>query len=1185
MFDMKRFKQPEAADRIHPFWFWNGEMDDGQIQFQIDEMADKGLGGVFICARQGLKIPYLSEAWFHKVRVAVVACKQRGLNVWLYDEYPYPSGIAGGEVTLEHPDAKHYTLVHTERSVVGGEHISVELPWARILYAKAVPVNGDGRRLWNEAVPIRDFIGNYQADPVFQKTGLTAYNQKRFFTYRTLQKLDWTAPPGRWEVMVIQEQEIEDFKYYGTFVDPCNREAMATFIRLTHDKYAKHLGEFFGATIKGMFTDEIGLLGRIPWSPQLAAFFQERNGYDLLEHLHALIDPVAEGAARIRYDYYQAVHLLLRESYHKQVHDWCEEHGLEYVAEVPSVRHTTQLFSHVPAGDTAHEKLGKPLEWILNHRAYEFRSSAKMVSSLGRQLGRQRNLIECFHSVGWSMTMQDARWMIDRMAAQGTNFFNFHAFFYTVDGLVQHDAPPSQFLQNPYWKHFRKLGDYTGRISYVMSSGEAVISTAVLEPTTSLWTRMGNPFHGFSHGGMESEEKAQLESLRHWWVRIFYRLSYVGRDFDHLDPELLAEAEISNGTIKLGNARYTTLIMPPMTNLESGAWSKIQEFLGQGGHVISMGQLPYEAIESTEASLLEVAQAFGLDGRVKADFWRKTTNEVTSNEVVLNEMALNEVTNKDGLDISVGKSMYWQKHGYKGKENAYYLPFPAASEEQQVLEALTELLDELEPMPVRLQPACGEWGIMLQTRLVADNKAFVFISNQEAASREVELRIEAHLWEGQVPPVGEGSLQTNAYSLQFRELSLESGDAVKLAEDNLNSGEPKGLSLKLAPYASRLIEIVRVPAAAVVPVIAAGVELPKEQELPSQPAFLRSEPWRWQLETSGLWEMKAEQDNAVRFDIFQLRLGNAAASWDSLPLEGSHVGVKTFIDQCADLSASASLPVMMHQTFGTPMEITLAYPMKARYSVEFIVEELPRSISMMMDQGGISGAAFIYINGHEVPRDGFKPVFVYDHMNRSQEITDYIQCGINQLVVDIEIEHDWDGIVDALYFTGPFEVRFDEAGRAVLADSTSTSSTSILLPIAPDRPEPVGPSYSQGSGNDIIGQAPLQAGPYEGFPYYAGVFAFKRSFELAQLPEQSSFELSLDGWDSYFHDCAELLINGTSLGVQTWSPYRWEGQTALLHEGTNQIEIKITNTLIGLLEGKYFDYEQHAVKPIQHRKG
>ena len=127
-----------------------------------------------------------------------------------------------------------------------------------------------------------------------------------------------------------------------------------------------------------------GCSGQFHGRRSSAAFFPERNGYDLLEHLHALIDPEAEGAARIRYDYYQAVHLLLRESYHKQVHDWCEWHGLEYVAEVPSVRHTTQLFSHVPAGDTAHEKLGKLLEWILNHRAYKFRSSAKMVSSLRR---------------------------------------------------------------------------------------------------------------------------------------------------------------------------------------------------------------------------------------------------------------------------------------------------------------------------------------------------------------------------------------------------------------------------------------------------------------------------------------------------------------------------------------------------------------------------------------------------------------------------------------------------------------------------------------------------------------------------------------------------------------------------------------------------------------------------------
>jgi hypothetical protein len=207
LFDMERFKNPAADDRIHPFWFWNGELEDEQLIYQIHEMARQGLGGFFICARQGLKIPYLSDSWFQKVRVAVEAAKECGMHVWLYDEYPYPSGIAGGEVILEHPEAKHYTLARASYRAMGGERLSLELPWSRILYAKAAPVTTDGTPQWNQAMSIRAFIGNYQADQIFQKAGLTDYNQKRFFTYRTIQKLDWQVPPGEWEVLIVQEKE------------------------------------------------------------------------------------------------------------------------------------------------------------------------------------------------------------------------------------------------------------------------------------------------------------------------------------------------------------------------------------------------------------------------------------------------------------------------------------------------------------------------------------------------------------------------------------------------------------------------------------------------------------------------------------------------------------------------------------------------------------------------------------------------------------------------------------------------------------------------------------------------------------------------------------------------------------------------------------------------------------------
>ncbi|WKL03576.1 hypothetical protein Q0F98_08800 [Paenibacillus amylolyticus] len=93
------------------------------------------------------------------------------------------------------------------------------------------------------------------------------------------------------------------------------------------------------------------------------------------------------------------------------------------------------MFSHMPGGDSAHEKIGRSLSWILERYGQKMRDNPKMVSSLARQLGRSCNLIECFHSVGWSMTLQDAKWMIDRMAAMGTNFYNFHAFSIRLVGL------------------------------------------------------------------------------------------------------------------------------------------------------------------------------------------------------------------------------------------------------------------------------------------------------------------------------------------------------------------------------------------------------------------------------------------------------------------------------------------------------------------------------------------------------------------------------------------------------------------------------------------------------------------------------------------------------------------------------------------------------------------------------
>lgn len=1129
------FREPGADYRIHPFWFWNGEMEPAQIVRQIQEMYEKGVGGFFICPRQGLKISYLSSIWFDRVRLAVAESESRGMQVWLYDEYPYPSGMAGGEVLLDYPEANQRPLGHHGIKAKPGEHAKLELPWGRILYAKAVPIDEEGRVLWEKAVDVRSYIGNVQNEQVYQKTGLTSYNRKRFFTYRTAFRLDWTAPAGEesaWDITVFQENEIGDFKYYGGFVDPCHREAMSRFIELTHERYSAEIGEAFGQTVKGIFTDEIAPLGHLPWSPRLPDFFKRRCGYELKEALPVLLDHRYPDAARIRYDFFQSLHLLLGESYHKQVGEWCEKAGIQYASEVPGIRMTTQRFSHMPGGDSAHEKTGRSLDWILDRYGGRMRDNPKMVSSLARQLDRPRNLSECFHSVGWSMTLQDAKWMIDRMAAMGTNFYNFHAFFYTISGLTKHDAPPSQFLQNPYWAHFRQLGDYVGRISYLMSEGEAYIPVALLDPTTTFWSLMGNPLHGFAYGGKDEGERAKLERLIADWKTISSQLLKSRRDYDHLDPELLAEADVSNGVIAIGKASYEVLVLPPLLNLEAAAWEKVQQFANAGGTVISVGLLPSQNIQTGSPTAEQAAAFFGASEQTAHTFWE-------------NEAALESESNiapasgqveKDLKTKGAGRSVFVPSKGWEGGE--------AAAKE------LIELLDIVLPQPVRWEPKDPCESVLMQLRRLpgdsdVSSSFAVFLSNQEDRQEEARLVV--------VPELLWPEIIFDAEScLEVEQLDLETGETVTLGVIQAVQKEiepPWSLSLPLAPYEAKVVRLsIRISNAATnSSIVEMGADPIPQSSTDQQTAKIR-------LSVEGPWRIKATQPNVLRIGEFDLQARDA----EGVFLNEKGAAVKPFIDQVADRADRSRTPLAFGQEFGTPKRAAVRYPIEADYRAAFEMEpQIAQSeMTLFMDSEAITGRWTIKLNGHTLRKADFNPFEVNDHRNIACDLKPYVQPGPNELIVHVQIERDEDGLVDPLYIRGEFGVTLQAAVPPKLCSESN-------------RAERISPE------------------PLPDYPYYAGEMRYSRMFDPAECGEgiewntdqaEGRFELGLDGWRN--QDVSEVLVNGKSLGVRCWSPYRWAGNLSDLQPGMNELEVRITNTLIGQLEGTYFDADGHVLRDI-----
>ena len=90
-------KQKHA--QVAPFFVVNHQLNDIPYLRQfVRDCAAAGCDGFFMHPREGLLTPYLSEAWFDAIGACIDEAKKRGIQAWIYDEFPYPSG---GDVRQE----------------------------------------------------------------------------------------------------------------------------------------------------------------------------------------------------------------------------------------------------------------------------------------------------------------------------------------------------------------------------------------------------------------------------------------------------------------------------------------------------------------------------------------------------------------------------------------------------------------------------------------------------------------------------------------------------------------------------------------------------------------------------------------------------------------------------------------------------------------------------------------------------------------------------------------------------------------------------------------------------------------------------------------------------------------------------------------------------------------------------
>ncbi|NLF60852.1 MAG: hypothetical protein GX574_06830 [Lentisphaerae bacterium] len=521
---------------FYPFWFLNDRLETAEIRRQIQEMHAHGVKGFFLHSRQGLEQPYLSDAFFARISDAVQEAKSHGMIANLYDEYPYPSGVAGGEVLLGNPQWWGTTLRHDVTDIdADGGCIRRRLPIGNVLSCKAFPYTNDHAIDWERGRDLRSAVGVHLGDESYNIGGLTPYNRKRYFASNPTPVLETTLPKGRWRLVATVQAVITGHKYWDHFVDVMNPEAIRAFIALTHERYWQRLGTDFGHTVKAIFVDEVCAA----WSALLPPRFQREKGYDILSRLEAIADPTHPDHWQVSADLARVKHLMFCESFDAPLRDWCRQHGIAYCGEKTSYRFSQLAYMDIPGCEPGHTKAGADKVDTLQSLV---RGNARATAAAAYFYNKPGALCECFHSLGWGGTLQDARNIAENLVLLGISYLVPHGFFYSTHALKKHDAPPTFFFQMPYWRFFGALSQRLERITTAFVDTWIDADTIVLDPNAGLPDR---------------DDRDVCEVLYH--ALMANRVEFMVADTD-----IIAAATVQNGALQCRDLNIRRILVPPM---------------------------------------------------------------------------------------------------------------------------------------------------------------------------------------------------------------------------------------------------------------------------------------------------------------------------------------------------------------------------------------------------------------------------------------------------------------------------------------------------------------------------------------------------------------------------------------------------------------------------------------------
>ena len=88
----------ETLNPVIPFLAITGRPTEADVAAKVEALKADGFDQFLVYARSGLQYRYMGEEWLRTVEACCREGEKRGMKVWLYDEFNWPSGTCKGRV-------------------------------------------------------------------------------------------------------------------------------------------------------------------------------------------------------------------------------------------------------------------------------------------------------------------------------------------------------------------------------------------------------------------------------------------------------------------------------------------------------------------------------------------------------------------------------------------------------------------------------------------------------------------------------------------------------------------------------------------------------------------------------------------------------------------------------------------------------------------------------------------------------------------------------------------------------------------------------------------------------------------------------------------------------------------------------------------------------------------------------